>query len=433
MTQKTTVVGALLIFVIGALSIASTAQSSAIDIKPLVLTGQAVPGGNGALFTGLGRPSINRFGVVAFRGELTGSEASYDSFKGNLIPDGIFVATNNSLSRIVGFGDLVPGTSTSFTSFGDPIIDDQGNVAFVARVGAGFENQRIFLHMAKSMLTIAQTGVTAPGTGGNFKALGQHGLALNKAETIAFVATFDGPSAGEGIFAYSNGMLTPVVLHGQPAPNGQGQVFDQILGLAMNDAGQIAFAASLASKPGAQGSGVFIASGGQIKVGHLADPVPAGGGSTFLNLGEPSINEVGDVAFVESSESHTRGTLSVPRGVAITASGATSIVSASRQPTHPSDPVISGNFKRPIIVRGSDGTNTALFLASAQTVNRNALWLYQHNVLSPILQEGDPSVVGGIHSLIGQATLSPSGYLVFVSNLKGTTARAGIFITKIKL
>ena len=65
-------------------------QGSGGNIAPVVLTGQPAPGFNGAVFTALGRPSINKSGVISFRASVTATEVSYDAFKGKLTPSGIF-------------------------------------------------------------------------------------------------------------------------------------------------------------------------------------------------------------------------------------------------------------------------------------------------------------------------------------------------------
>jgi hypothetical protein len=425
---------AITIVVLAATSFAPLAVSiSQNDIAAVVLTGQLAPNSNGARFTGLGRPSINRAGVIAFRAELTASDVPYGTIQGKLIPSGIFIVANNTVSRLVGYGDKAPGPSVPFTNFGDPVVDDQGHVAFVARIGPGFDNQTLFLQTGSDLTSIAQTNTPAPGTGGLFTAIGAGGIAMNQSDTIVFAAKFNGVSSGEGLFLYSAGKLTPLILQGQPVPNGQGQVLDHVLGFSINDSGQIAFSASLAGGLQSEGSAVFLVSPSrQITLAHAATQ-PEALANQFNQIPELSLNAFGDIAFVETAQFHARGRLPAPYNVSITSSGKTSVISASRQPATPSDPVITGNFHRPSIMRGSDGTNTLLFLAASQVPNMNALWLYQHNLLSQLVKEGDVSVAGGTYFAMGQASLSSSGQIVFVANLHGSSAQAGIFLTKIAL
>ncbi len=300
----------------------------------------------------------------------------------------------------------------------------------MARIGRGYENQGVFLQTSTGLVSIARTGDPAPGAPGSFGRFGQFGLILNNAGKIAFEATFNGPEPGDGIFEYSNGNLSSAVLRGQSAPGTQGGIFDHFLGLAINQAGQIAFVASLMGGPAA--SGVFVADNAGIRMLALeGQPAPYTGGGTFGNLRQPSINDSGDVAFVDTTAVRGRfGNTFFPKGLFVATSSTISAVARVRDQVRPGDPILTGNFQQPTIVRNA-GKNSVLFVAWNQVQGRNSLLFYSNNSLVQLLQEGDPAVVGGVHSFIGNQALASSGHLAFVSNLEGASAKAGIFVNKL--
>ena len=253
--------------------------------------------------------------------------------------------------------------------------------------------------------------------------------------TIAFEARFTGPGgtgARDGIFTYSNGQVQPVVLNTQAVPGVQDRTFSQFLGLAINGTGQIVFVASVKGQDATETSGVFLAAGGVITTLVLEkDRAPYADGRSFGKFGQPAINEAGKVAFVDSVEIRAPRTSQIPNGVFIAASTASSLIANVGSSASGGGASVLGNFQRPLIVRTSAGTDAVLFVGWNQVRGRNALWLYGQNGLASILEEGNAAVGGGTHSFIGAPALSTSGYLAFVSNLRGSPAKAGIFVNKL--
>lgn len=143
--------------------------------RAIVLTGQPAPGTNGGVIASVTRPSVNGLGDVAFRSRVTGSAVLF----------GIFLARGGSISRIALSGELAPN-GLPFGEFGEPALNDSGQVAFRVRLGRGFDNQGVFFYSGTSTSTIAVTGQNAPGTSGTFGVLGPAGPLLNNAGKIAF-------------------------------------------------------------------------------------------------------------------------------------------------------------------------------------------------------------------------------------------------------
>lgn len=89
-------------------------------------TGDLVPDVPGATFTGFGVPAINAGGKIAFLGKFTAPSGS-----------GAAIIADSKL--VVKVGDVIDGT-TSVKSLLDPVIDDLGNVAFLATLsGPGID------------------------------------------------------------------------------------------------------------------------------------------------------------------------------------------------------------------------------------------------------------------------------------------------------
>ncbi len=131
-------------------------------VQAAILIGQAAPDSNGAVFTGLGRPSINNLGSVAFRGQLTSATVSYGNTPGKISPSGVFLISKGLLKRIASYGDIVLQPASMLTNFGDPVINDSDQIAFIATMGIGYKNQGIFLKTENGLDRVALTGSTAP-------------------------------------------------------------------------------------------------------------------------------------------------------------------------------------------------------------------------------------------------------------------------------
>ena len=168
----------------------------------------------------------------------------------------------------------------------------------------------------------------APGSFARGGTFGRAAVLLNNGGTIAFDATVKGTTAASGLFEYVSGVLKPLVLAGQLAPETGGGRFSRFLGLAMNQTGQIAFVATISGA--AAGNGVFLLINQTLSAVALegrAAPYPGGG--SFEVLRDPSINDLGDVTFLDSTKSGGRfGSPSLTKGVFLYSSGAISLASA---------------------------------------------------------------------------------------------------------
>jgi hypothetical protein len=399
------------------LRLVSLCLFAAPNIKAIILTGQAVPGLSGTYFSFVGLPSINGVGAVAFKGGLVGAT----------VGSGIFVVSGSNISRVVVSGTTGAKLDLPFSNFGDPVVNDKGDVAFKARLGPGLDKYGVFFQTSAGLIPIVLTGDLAPATAGKFTHVGQYGVVLNNSGKIAFQASYDGLQSGAGIFEYSNGQVRPIAVTGQPAPGGAGALYDQFFDLSMNESGQVAFAASLSKGSGA--TGIFIADAKGVRTVALqGQQARYTQGGTLGRLSQPWINDAGDVTFVDSTTIGARSTLSVPKGVMLHTSGITTVLATKGTQAGVSALHLSGNFQRPVIIRGDRGTNHVAFMAWGKNRGRSALLVSSNNGVAQILQEGDAAAGGGVHSFIGNLTVARSGHFAFVSNLEGSAAKAGIFI-----
>jgi hypothetical protein len=212
--------------------------------------------------------NLNSAGEVIFRGEVTapGVSGLYANSKGKislLIPDGTVASNGKSLTPQY------------------PVANAAGDFAFL-------NNSDLYLYSKGVITPIAVAGQAAPG-GGTFNVVSQY--AINQSDQVAFTSYL--ASGGTGLYLASGGTVTKILATGDTFPDGS--VFSFPNGVALNDAGQIAFGGIISSGL-PQDGGLFLFSGGKSKV-----IVPIGSSlpnSGYLeNVVGVSINNAGQIAF----------------------------------------------------------------------------------------------------------------------------------------
>ncbi|QEG37116.1 DUF7453 family protein [Bythopirellula goksoeyrii] len=158
---------------------------------------------------------------------------------------------------------------------------------------------------------IVVTGDPAPDGNGVFsvgRAGGFSSVVLNNAEQVAFTALLAGTSGGgaddTGIY-YGNGTtLTKIVREGQTVPGGSNTLssFANPLfsAFSFNDAGQVAFNSSVAvhtPDPGTHRA-VFMGDGTALTQIVRTGQTTPDGNNVYQNLGDPALNDSGQVAFL---------------------------------------------------------------------------------------------------------------------------------------
>src|SRR3989442_11407448 len=213
---------ALVVLIVAALVAPFAARSSAAGdadrARPVVLAGDAVPGGGT-----FERFSVESLPIVApvtsegrvafFATPLRGRES-----------EGFLVWSEGKVARVVVDGDPPPAGGT-FSGFGRhpiPALNAHGRLAFAAAVAGGKTVEGIFLATGRTVRTVAVTGGAAPGVpSGGLASV--DAPSLNDRGGVAFLATVR--RARESLEALSlaaAGKLREGVPPGGRAPAGGG-------------------------------------------------------------------------------------------------------------------------------------------------------------------------------------------------------------------
>ncbi len=254
--------------------------------------GQAAPDASGPIVSILQPAVINDAGQVAI----------YPTVNHNAVLNVEFVrADGSTLTQVVRDGDPAPDGNGTFDLFmtalllQHPTLNASGEIAFLAALAGATGNATTGVFRSADpahVQQIARRGAATPDANGTFLSIDLAGvdvLALNDAGQVAFQATLTGTKNGsadnKGIFRGDGSTLVRVVRKGQAAPDGNG-TFSTLGTPAINATGQVAFAGTLAgtSRGNADNVGIFLYDDvhGLVQVVRLGDPLL---GSTIGRVG----------------------------------------------------------------------------------------------------------------------------------------------------
>lgn len=260
-----------LLVVIGFLVLDPTRASAGIEV--LLKSGDAAPDGRVfSSFAGANAPSAKK---VAFLG---GTSA-------------IITKSGSTFSLVAKTGDPLPAPLTgSFNSFGDPVINDLGNMVFRAALNStGAEVGLFYCCDAGAIVPITLRGGSL---GGLFDVTQPPDL-NNNAEVV-FMDRISGD-----IYRWSLAVPFPIQVadDGGPSPGG-GTFFRFGNRPVLNNAGEVAFEADVSGGP----DGIFIASPANVvsalALEGAATPIPGGTYAGIAPATAVAINDYGEVAFV---------------------------------------------------------------------------------------------------------------------------------------
>jgi hypothetical protein len=244
--------------------------------------------------------------------------------------------------RVVALsGDSPAGLSTAggFTQFGDaPVIDANGQVAFLAAAGAEFEPSSVWTETACGLRRVAGAGEPAPGISAAFRhfadlAVGADGLIGFKA-TLA--RTTSGADESESIWIERDGVLRLIARGGAEAPDPtKDRRFLRFESpVAVNGDGHVAFFARTRDKEleTVQDSGFYSFSGGAlVSIATAAGPAVSTEPDVIFHAqsfeapfaDDPVINATGTTVFrgfidgpgVDQSNRHGLWQFDRPRGL----------------------------------------------------------------------------------------------------------------------
>lgn len=246
----------------------------------------------GGSFTLLANPVINDRGQVAFYSNLTGGTADF----------GIFRGEGQDLTPIFVTNQIAPGGGT-FSDFGDPVINSHGQIA--TTVSLTNSDIGIFVGDGTDTVAIALQGQPAP-KGGNYKGQFIIPTRLNDQGEVAFDARLTGGTSSSGIFRGDGKRTTPIAIAGTNAPGTTG-TFASFRDFQLLNDGRVAFIATLT--PGVGGvdasnnAGIWIGTSdedlqlvvrtGDIIEGKVLTRLPQAGQGTQLDINENSVLWVG--------------------------------------------------------------------------------------------------------------------------------------------
>ena len=259
-------------------------------LRAVVRSGLPAPGG--------GR--FDRFDVtaqpVAAPVNARGQVAFYATVLRSPAREGIFIADGARITKLAAFGDAVPGGGTlaEFAAHPLPALNAAGHVAFVANIAGGRATEGVFLAGSEGLRAIALAGDDAPGLPGGVL-VGFDAPSLNDNDELAFVASVRrGRDTLDVLYFWNGRRLQRVAAEGDRLLR-IGGTMDKIGGPALNNAGVIAFPATLLKGPAL--GGIFVAGARELRllVG-AGDRVPSG--SMILRFSERvAIDEDGLIAF----------------------------------------------------------------------------------------------------------------------------------------
>jgi hypothetical protein len=186
--------------------------------------GAAAPGLSGAVFGGLSETFsslvINNQGRMAFRANAIQAGGSIPTPAGM----GIWSNAAGSLALVAKVGDQAAGApaGVSFLSLGNPLMSNSGQVVFTSSVaGSGVDSTNdigVWIQRGSQLELVAREGAHAPGLPDGVVFTGFSNVSMNDAGQVAFQATLrtaSVPISHQGIWATDpNGVLRLVVLSG---------------------------------------------------------------------------------------------------------------------------------------------------------------------------------------------------------------------------
>jgi hypothetical protein len=267
-------------------------------IARIAVAGDPVPDQMGQLIAGFGErpaPVLNDAGSVAFTATLGGGRGAAS----------VFLASEGRLRTIASSGMKAPvilGGIGVFAEFEAASLNGRGDVAFLAWVRHGRETIEVIYVARKAgavhqLTKVAAAGEAAPG-GGFFTSFGAP--VLNDKGAVAFPAVVKlGPALGAIFVAPAEAPMHLLVGTGEPAPTGG--IFARFSErIGFDDSGRVAFGAF--TKGIGPDFGIFVADGADRRVLAARGQAAAGSG-VYASFGAwPAMSHNGTVAFIAATD-----------------------------------------------------------------------------------------------------------------------------------
>lgn len=411
-------ISSLLLAVVAALS-AATAEAAPIGVTTvLAQNGDPAPTGPGN-FTFYGRPALNDAGQVAFAALLEGP--GVDSTNGLAL----YRLGDAGAVQIARDGDALPtgqGNFRSLSSYFD--LNAAGQVAFSATLsgdGVTSANDRALYRFGDAgTVQIAREGDALPTGPGNFKSIRTTEIAFNDAGQLAFSASLEGAGIDStndvALYRFGDGGIVEIAREGDAAPTGSGS-FKSIGNIALNDAGQAAFFAVL-SDGGITNRALYrFGEAGTVQIARERDALPTGPGR-FASLSSTiAFNNEGQAAF--SATVTGREVAAVSEDALYRVSDAGSVEFARDGDAPPAGPGVFSYFSSDIVL--NDAGQAALFATvSNPGVTEGALYRFGDAGAVRVAHQGEALPTGpGAFSGFFDIALNDAGQVAFYASLGG--------------
>jgi hypothetical protein len=229
------------------------------------LVGPGDPAPGGQVFDDAWNASINNGGDVAFSGHVTG-DSCVNIGAPFVCGDSLYMrdAVTGAIQSLAHQGDPAPGGGTFIVAFGG-LVNSAGQVAFLGGLGSASNVPPIGVYRYASgrLSAVARPGDPMPG-GGEFSSAANNAGAegINNRGDVSFTAALNTDTTGTGfddtgVYVASQGTLRLVARSGTVIPgvgtiSRIGQFVNKptnsppaVIGGIVNDAGQVAFGATL--------------------------------------------------------------------------------------------------------------------------------------------------------------------------------------------
>ncbi|MCI0335644.1 MAG: hypothetical protein L0228_20740 [Planctomycetes bacterium] len=355
---------------------------------------------------------------------------------GTNLGEGIWSEGSGTLELVAREGSHAPGTGSSFyfSNLATPVLNDSGQTAFYGIVRedtVGPIYSGAWTGHAGAVRLVAVDGSQAPGTpsGVTFFGLINGRVLMNAAGHTAFSSFVRGSTVNEtndiGIWSDSSGSLELVAREGAQAPGiASGVQFNRLSQAVLNDAGEIAFAAST-TDAGTQSTldGIWSGTSGNLRlVTREGNQAPGtSSGVNYLAFTEPVLNGAGQTAFYAlltgSGVDNTND-----QGIWSEGSGTLDLVArkGSQAPGTPTG-VNFGGFNFPVLnAAGETAFYAGLTGAGVDGTNNFGLWSNTSGTLQLVARSGSQATgtppdarFGGF----GPAVLNAAGQIAFRAHL----------------
>ena len=328
-----------------------------------------------------------------------------------------------ALQVIVAGGEAVPGSGVldHFDIGGQAVpapSNRRGDVVFFATLLRSAADEGLFVATDKGVAKLAAVGDAAP-SGERIAGFGERpGASLNSAGSVAFMATLTGGKSTSGVFLAQNGKIVPVALSGSVAPQVAGGTLADFEAPILNDAGDVAFLASIRRARETQ-EAIYVYRHKELKkIIGSGDAVPGGG--AFASFGNPVINNNGDVAFAALIEQGP-----ILAGIFVAAGREPRLLLSAGAPA-PAGGVFTRFSER---LDFNDAGTVALNSGIRQSATVGAITVIENEVTRVVATVGDVAPGGGTFSAFAAwPVLSQTGAVAFIAAVDGGPNSMGLFL-----